>query len=160
MIVDVLLILTVTGILLLAVGGLRLWWAHWSYLLDRLREGGELGECRCWTCRSGLADGEHDDDLMDVVDAVFEDGARPVNEPRSSWDRLDGRNRGAWLDAVSRASNTQNARWITGRQQESAGRSLADEAADFLAAEAAREARRREAARETTGEIRRGEPGE
>jgi hypothetical protein len=100
------------------------------------------GACACGQC-------DNCDPLMaPIVDIL--DG-RPVNEPRPDrWGSLDGRNRGAWLDAVSRTSNQQNARWITGQQQEQAGRSLADEVAEFLEAEARRPG-------ETTGEI--GGPG-
>lgn len=125
----------------------------------------DLPPCACLACAAaGTADEEDEiapDDLMELADAVFdgEQPRTPVNEPHPTrWPVMD--NRGPWFDRLSRTSTEQNARWITGRQQEQVGQSLADEAADFLAAEAARR-KRWEAAHETTGEIRRpGDPGE
>ena len=147
------------GGLLLAVGGGRILWQHWCDALKLVthRAG---GVCPCLAC-SVLDDG---DDLMDVADSLFDSGARPVNEPRPDrWGSRNARNRGAWFDRVSRAANTQNARWITGRQLEQAGRTVAAEFAEFLAdpdkvAEVLAEEPRRPG--ETTGEIRRGDPGQ
>jgi hypothetical protein len=143
----------VAGGLLLAVGGGRMLWLRWcDALRQRTHRAGH--DCPCLAC-SALTDDEPDD-LMAVADAVFDgdEPPTPVNEPRDDrWGVLDGRNRGAWLDYVSRTANQQNARWITGRQQEQAGMSLADEVAEFLAEESRKPG-------ETTGEIRRGDPGE
>lgn len=148
------------GVLLMLAGGARMVWHRW---LGRFRAECDGEDRCCWACEAaGPADdlpaGDwdydgHTDDVWDPIADIFADEVRPVNEPHPlRWERLDGRNRGAWLDHVSREAAAQNGRWISERQQEQAGRALADEAAAFLAAEAARG--------ETTGEIRRGDPGE
>lgn len=147
------------GALLALAGAVRIGIDRLDRLMAAADEDGPYG-----LAAADSEDGKPDD-LMNLADKVFGDDVRPVNEPRPGWDRLDGRNRGAWLDHVSRTSNTQNARWITGRQQEQAqeqaGATLADGAAAFLASpQAERELQQIRHERETTGEIRRGDPGE
>lgn len=139
----------------LALAGVLCW--PWKDDEQSIAPGEDLAQpsCPCGACGAIAYDSaDEDDDLMDLADTLFGPDTQPVNEARDDrWGDLDGRNRGAWLDHVSRTANTQNARWITGRQQEEAGMSLADEVAEYLEAEARRPG-------ETTGEIRRGDPGE
>lgn len=130
----------------LVCAGVRGLWQHGE---ARLRAVLAAAGGRCCQACAVMAD----DDLMDVADDVFADGARPVNEPRAGWDRLDGRNRGAWLDHVSRTANAQNARWITERQIDPVGKRMVSDLEKWLESG-------REPGSETTGEIRRGDPGE
>lgn len=151
------------GGLLLVAGVARMVWARWSEALKQVTHQAG-GGCPCLACTAladedaddcGCGTGTNCDPLMDPIVDIFADEIRPVNEhrPPSVWSRLDApSNRGRRFDDPSRARNERLVRWLSVEQQEL----LARQAGPQVIAEA--EALLRSG--ETTGEIRRGDPGE
>ncbi len=95
------------------------------------------------------------DDLMDLAEAVLEDGARPVNDTSTGrWAQLDNSAPADRYARMSRARNEQLGRWMTELRQEQEGRRVVTGFERLLEAEASRAERQRQARTEgwTLGE--------
>jgi hypothetical protein len=136
-----------------------------GWMLWRLGRRPRPGQAAGWDCCAacGVMADDDTDDLMDpIVDIFAGEPVRPVNEtrPTSVWSQLDtpDSNRGRHFDDRSRRQNERLVRWFTEKQQEQVARQAAPQV--IAEAEALLRKRSFRERGETTGEIRRGDPGE